>query len=510
MKKTLLLLLAVCMMVTMIPAASFAEGLDQGDEVPAVQQEVPEAEPEAEAEEEYLGYESKLRLNEGEDGWTQDPETKKWKYYYNGAPVTGKQLIGSYYYFNKSGELTVGWATISKGKYYFNPKAPDPANPSPVEPGSTYGVMQTGWKKISGYKYYLNPVSGATFGKMLTGWVDEKNYYTDPKTGKMKTGWLKLNDYKYYLDPKTGKKKTGWQNIKDYKYYFNPSNGRMKTGWLTLNDKKYYLNTKNGSMFTGFHKIGKYKYYFDKSKGVMKKGGLLTVSGNKYYFNDSGQMQTSKAIKVGKKTYYFFSSGKAVKTKGWFKGSDKKQRYGLGGGVIATGEKKIGSYWYTFNKNGLVTKKMDQIDKNMQKIVSKTNYMIMVSKKRYEVRVYTGKTNNWTRKYSWKCSIGDKLNPTPEGTFTIQEKLKKHEVKDPLTKVKVRCWGLCRFTTVKDTETGKDKDIALNSIIYRASDGSVYDGRLGVNNSRGSIRLSYNNAMWLFYNVPLKTTVYVY
>ena len=80
---------------------------------------------------------------------------------------------------------------------------------------------------------------------------------------------------------------------------------------------------------------------------------------------------------------------------------------------------------------------------------------------------------------------------------------------DPLTGVKVRCWGLCRFAKVKDPNTGKTKEIALNSIIYRASDGSVYDGKLGVNNSRGSVRMTYNNAMWTFYNIPLNTTVYV-
>jgi hypothetical protein len=131
-----------------------------------------------------------------------------------------------------------------------------------------------------------------------------------------------------------------------------------------------------------------------------------------------------------------------------------------------------------------------------------------VIKSKHQVRVYSGKKGSWTKIYTFTCSIGNSANPTPTtpagAVWKIYKKLEKHEVVDDQTGVKVRCWGLCRF--YKDN-TGKE--IALNSIIYRASDGSVYDGRLGINNSKGSVRLSYNNAMWIFYNAPINTRVHV-
>ncbi len=569
MKRTLLLLLAVCMMVTMIPAASFAfDGQGQDDMVlTAEEPEAPAAEeqgaPEAEQEEEFF-YESKMRLSEGEDGWTQDPSTLKWLYYKDGVPLTGKQPIGgSYYYFDKSGFLTTGWVTISKGKYYF-----DPTPGVPGAAGSTYGVMKTGWLSLDANQYYLDPKTG----KMQTGWktIDKYKYYFDTSTGKMKTGWLTLSGAKYYLDPVTGRMHTGWlegkhkyylnpdtgkmvtgmKTIAGKKYYFNPKNGRMKSGcWLTYNGYKYYLNKNgsaktgwatiqkekywfdtttarmqkkwktisgktyyfgtNGKMVTGFKTISKKKYYFD-TKGAMKKNGLYTIKGYKYYFNKDGVMKTNGTQKISGRMYYFFASGKAPKTAGWFKGSDKKQRYCLGGGKIATGEKKIGNVIYVFSTTtGVLLRSMDTVDQRIQNVKSDTAYLIQVVKNKHQVRIYKGKKGAWVRQYTFTCSVGDVANPTPEGTFKIYKKLNKHEVKDPLTGVKVRCWGLCRFAKVKDPNTGKTKEIALNSIIYRASDGSVYDGKLGLNNSRGSVRMTYNNAMWVFYNIPLNTAVYV-
>ncbi|MBR2547983.1 MAG: L,D-transpeptidase family protein [Eubacterium sp.] len=503
MKKTLMLLLAVCMMAVMVPA-SFAFA-DDGD--------TPE---EPVQEQQFIAYESKMSLNEGEIGWQQDPETKVWKYWDGSKYLTDKQQIGgSFYYFDGTGALKTGWVQLTDGnKNYF-----DPTPGTPGAAGSTYGVMKTGWLKLKSDKYYLNTSNGnmytgmhtisgskyyfASNGKMKTGWVtfEEHKYYFNPKNGKMKTGWLKLDGAKYYLDPKSGKMKTGWVKIESDKYYF-ASNGKMKTGWLTLDGKKYRLDPKSGKMETGFRKISKKKYYFD-SNGVMQTG-LKTIKGYKYYFDSKGVMKTG-AIKISGSLYYFYSSGKAVKNTGWFKGSDKKQRYSLGGGKIAIGEKKIGGTWYVFSTTtGILISSMDTYDKNMQSKSSKTAYLIQVIRKNHQVRIYKGKKGNWNKIYTFTCSVGKKETPTPTGTFKIYQKLQKHEVKDPDTGVKVRCWGLCRFYKGDD-----GTQYALNSIIYRASDGSVYDGRLGVNNSRGSVRTSYNNAMWIYNNIPVNTAVIV-
>ncbi len=516
MKKTLLLALAVCIMAVMVPAVCFAESEEPAAPAEVVLAEEGSVEEEHAPEQEYFNYESKMSLQEGEPGWQQNPETLNWRYWDGTKFLTGKQKIGGVFYsFDGNGYLQTGWVQLPDGtvNYY------DPTPGTPGGAGSTYGVMVTGWLKLKKDKYYLNTTTGARYvgkhkidsntyffasnGKMATGWQKDGDYkcYYDPKTGKMKTGRLKLNKDKYYLDLNNGRMKPGWATIKDDKYYFNPSNGKMKTGWLTLNGNKYRLDPKSGKMETGFRKIDKKQYYFN-SKGVMQTG-LETIKGYKYYFNSKGVMQTG-AIKISGALYYFYSSGKAVKNTGWFKGSDKKQRYSIGGGKIANDTRKIGNITYVFDsKTGVLLRSMDTYDSRIQSKSSKTKYFIQVIKGTHQVRVYTGKKKAWNKAYTFTCSIGDTANPTPEGTFKINKKIQKHESTN-VSNVKVRCWGMCRF--YRDNE---GKDYSINSILYRQSDGSVYDGRLGMNCTTGTVRLSYNNAMWIYYNAPINTTVYV-
>ena len=48
-------------------------------------------------------------------------------------------------------------------------------------------------------------------------------------SGRMATGWTKVDGSWYYLDPATGAMATGWVNVNGYWYYLN-GNGSMATG----------------------------------------------------------------------------------------------------------------------------------------------------------------------------------------------------------------------------------------------------------------------------------------
>ena len=101
MKKTLLLVLAVCMIAVMVPAASFAQSQDeQGVPEEAVQMELEDEVP---------------------DGWQKDPTTGKWMYYEGGNPKIGKQFIGvgstgHWYFFDAQGLMQVGFQTVDPEK----------------------------------------------------------------------------------------------------------------------------------------------------------------------------------------------------------------------------------------------------------------------------------------------------------------------------------------------------------------------------------------------------------
>ena len=164
-------------------------------------------------------------------------------------------------------------------KYYFNP-----SGSTPGAVGSNYGVLMTGLVS------YFN---GS--GLVTTGWasIGGSKYYFNG-SGVMQTGWMTVKKNKYYLDPSTGKMTKGWAKVGSKTYFFNTTTGAMKKGWLKYKKKKYYLNPKTGVMTTGLKKISGTYYFFNKKNGVMKRNGAQKISGKLYYFQSSGKARMKK------------------------------------------------------------------------------------------------------------------------------------------------------------------------------------------------------------------------
>ena len=129
---------------------------------------------------------------------------------------------------------------------------------------------------------------------------------------------------------------------------------------------------------------------------------------------------------------------------------------------------------------------------NSKNISSKTNYMIWVSKKDFEVNIFTGSENNWSLLTTYPCSIGASRTPTVEGQFEY------HQKQSRWTYDKYYCGPIMRFY----------RGYAFHSYLIRY-DGRVYDGRLGMKISHGCVRMHPNDIGWMSENIPLYTKVYI-
>lgn len=486
--------------------------------------------------------------------WTK--EGTEWVCLIDGQKLTGgmRQVGAAWYFFTNEGYMRTGLQSYSAALYYFNPNGTDPSR-------SDYGARVTGLQNVPGYGFlYFDP----TTGMQRTGWIQIPNigtcYFdqanrgvmaTGMKTignstyffasngamqfnrfqkigtstyyfgsnGVMRTGWLTLGNNKYYLGS-NGAMRTGWQTISGDKYYFNTSNGVMtKGGPVNISGSKYYFNSSNGKMVKGWQTISGSRYFFNTSNGKMQTGwltykgkkyylqssgkakiGLSTIKGNRYYFQSDASMMRNSAVKVKGKLYYFLKNGKGYKKKGWFKGSDGGKRYSLGKGRVQTGKKKIKGIWYQFNKYTGISKTLgDSFDMSIQSVTSQTKYLITINRAKYEVRVYQGKKNNWTRIKKMSCGIGAPATPTPAGTFVTTSRMQVNAY--TLNGTKVRYWYHTQFQS--------DGNKGIHSGLYYVATGEPYDTALKTNNSQGSVRVDLNNAEWIYYNVPLYTTVYI-
>lgn len=343
-------------------------------------------------------------------------------------------------------------------------------------------------------------------------YIDGHYFYFDDQ-GQMLTGVINIGDVRKrlcYFDPAgqpAGAMVTGskWMEFDGSRYYFLPQadgTSIMKTGWLISGAKRWYLNPKTGAMITGWKTISGKRYYFKKGGSDQVRGTavtkLRTIGGNRYFFSNKGVMKKGNVTYKGK-LYYFRSSGKAVMKTGWFRGSDKKKRYSLGKGRVAAGEKKIKGIWYRFSgKTGVLVRRIgDDVDRKFQSYSSSTRYMIVVKLSEHKVRIYKGKKGRWNRIRTHKCTTGAPSTPTIRGTFRIGAKGLYFN-----TGTAQRCWYYTQFRG----------NYLFHSVVYDRSSSprNVVDGRLGISASHGCIRLSLQNAKWIYRNIPRGTKVVIY
>lgn len=159
-------------------------------------------------------------------------------------------------------------------------------------------VRQNGWIEEKGNRYYYENGNKKTdcWMKSPTG----HRYYFD-KTGRMKTGWIQIEQDRYYLG-KTGKMKTGWIQIGTPWYYLG-EDGKMKTGILKLKNKYYNLNI-DGRLFIGWqyidHDFG--QYLTEEQKKIFSSNYITALKFDKHGNIESYIENNSEKNIYGNKT----------------------------------------------------------------------------------------------------------------------------------------------------------------------------------------------------------------
>jgi hypothetical protein len=144
---------------------------------------------------------------------------------------------------------------------------------------------------------------------------------------------------------------------------------------------------------------------------------------------------------------------------------------------------------------GKLTNEQVEVFVNGRNSTSKTKNFIWVNTTTNIVYVFEGKNKEWTLIRSMLCTDGAASTPTIKGSFSINGRgplLISPANSNVRAKWKTRIYGGYYF----------------HSILYNAKD-RVIDPRLGQSLSHGCIRLSLENAKWVYDNIKDGTGVFI-
>ncbi len=132
---------------------------------------------------------------------------------------------------------------------------------------------------------------------------------------------------------------------------------------------------------------------------------------------------------------------------------------------------------------------------NTLNIQSDTSYFINVNIKSQKTYIYKGKADNWKLVKTYSCSTGITGEDTPSGSFSIKEK---------------GDW----FFSEKYNEGGKywtqiTGDILFHSLPFDKDKTTILDYTMNKPSSHGCIRLSLDDAKWIYNNIPKGSKVII-
>lgn len=374
------------------------------------------------------------------------------KYYtVNGKKVTGLKTINrKKYLFNAKGNLVTDGVYSYKGKLYVCQKD---------------GSILTSWGKYKGKNYYPSST-----GALRTGLCNYKNslYYFNTKNGAMvKKAWQRVGK-KYYYFSSTGKAyRNGIKTIGKKSYLFGPK-GVRQSGLKKINNHIYLFSSKTGEMQLGTVKYKGHYYYFSRNTGraYTNQWRYMKYSdGNHYYYDYQGHRQTGWLV-LGSKKYYLDPAKDGART---------------------YGTKRINGKTYNFGTKGYVSY-----------APSSNNIVVKVNRKACVITVYD---NNIPIK-AMTCSVGRKGNETPTGSFVVQDHHAWWYLDGP------SLGQYCsHFLSEYLFHSVPMHGSPLNRNPYKVSSSDF--NKLGQPASGGCIRLCIADAKWIYYNVPVGSTVII-
>lgn len=130
---------------------------------------------------------------------------------------------------------------------------------------------------------------------------------------------------------------------------------------------------------------------------------------------------------------------------------------------------------------------------NSKNINSSSIYLIWVDTDHFKTNIFKKSKNSWTLYKSFLCTIGKPWKPTIKGTFFVG--VKGYSFGEN------RGFRCLYYTQIKG-------NYLFHSIVYYL-DGTIKDDRLGMQLTDGCIRLSTENAKWIYDNIPEGTTIFI-
>lgn len=132
---------------------------------------------------------------------------------------------------------------------------------------------------------------------------------------------------------------------------------------------------------------------------------------------------------------------------------------------------------------------------NSQNLTSSSKYLVWINLRCQKVNLFQKKDGKWDLFRTCTVSTGANNTPTPTGTFTAYAKLN----------------GWFYSTTyIKPIVYFLDGGYAMHSREHWYSDGSLVTTTIGRPISHGCVRMYDNDINWIYKNIPIGTTVYIF
>ena len=336
-------------------------------------------------------------------------------------------------------------------------------------------------------------------------WVDAKAHAAVP--GYSKDGWAHyttssgyvlrgvsiLGDGTFYRANNDGKVLDSTESSKDYI-------GWWVTSALGHGLQRYWLNSGKLALSTLIDPaLGHGAYWaYARPEGFVVRGKWDKGNGRVYVADNdgalpsvSGWMVTGKYDGGALQRYYMDGDAHAAVTS--FFRVDGNLYYGIGrqGYVLRNSTIAYDGSVYVADNDGVLTKRkyspliQSMVDR-AQGFSSRTGWLILVSRSDCHVAVFSGGRGNWGLYDDFACVVGASSSPTITGTYTTQSRRPSLDT-DSRARYCTQIHGGYFFHTI----------LSSNS-------------ELGHWASHGCVRLPVEKARWIYYNLPLGSTVNIY
>lgn len=397
---------------------------------------------------------------------------------------------------SKSTEAAVptdGWHTAAGKTTYWK-------NGTQVK-GTWVTTKDAPYSGVSGSKRYWIDADGA----LARGRIVDPSSVRDAGAGKYAyataKGYAATGKTKYkglVLTPdSTGKltTKKGFVTTAAYdgakrKYYYvaipgHPGASAAKTGYFKASGSAYFGYASKGYVCTTRFAV---------------KGGVVLAAKSGKLAGKKGFVTTS-AYNGGTKAQYYFTgiSGHAGYCKaktGFFSVKGKRYYAKANGALVRDGYYALKGKWYRVDAAGRLSGPLSGVGsmvKKAQAQKSATNYLVMVSTSKFHMGVFTRSGGTWKLQHYWVCSVGKKATPTPHGTFRTYTR--GYSFGNGFT-----CYWYTAFYG----------GYMMHSQTYYQNTFKIKGGALGKRASHGCVRIDISHAKWVYYHVPLGTTVVTY